>query len=264
MDDKIKLFVCENFEKEFKNVAKTQKENLNIYSFPSYCTSLKLDKQEKFIKDNLENLKNSICICGRFCELLNKIPEKIKKNMKIYQLDNCFYIFGKNKVNKYLNENSFIVTPEWLEKWKEIMSNYGFDKKTARKFFNESFKKIVLFDTKINDKIIDQLIDFSNFVSLPYNIEEIELDFLEIFVSKILNEFKLKQELEKKEKKIKELNSEKSNYIAAMHMIKEFSTIESSEEIIKGIINELKILFAPKQIQYVKYDGKDFLNGKKF
>ncbi|SHF02524.1 diguanylate cyclase (GGDEF) domain-containing protein [Marinitoga hydrogenitolerans DSM 16785] len=264
MEDKIKLYVCESFKKEFEMIKENLKYNIEVFSFPSYCTYHQKIKKSKFIKGNLENIKNSICICGRFCELQKELPENVKKDVKFYNLDNCLYIFSKNKVDKHLKERAYIITPWWVEKWKENILSYGFDRKTAQRFYKESFKKIILFDTKTSNKIEEKLKAFSDYILLPYFIEEIELDYLEILVSKILNDFILENEIKKKEEEIKALDIEKSNYIAVLNMIKDFSELESKEMIINGIINQVKIFFAPKNIQYIEYDGEDILSGEKY
>lgn len=260
----INLFVCENFKKEFEKVVEKINKNINIISFPSFCSYRDKNREEKFFKKETLNFDNSIIISGRFCEVLRKIPNEYKENIKYFKLDNCLYIFGKTKVDMYIKERGYIVTPGWLMNWKSNLEKSGFTREHAIKFYNEIFEKIVLLNTEVENNIEEKIIEFSKYVELPYIIDNIDLDYLELMVSSILREKELEIELIEKNEKIKGLNIEKSNYITALNILHNLSNEEDVENIIKNLLDKIKIFFSPKKFEFIYYKDKDILNGKDY
>ncbi|MBO8139308.1 MAG: diguanylate cyclase [Thermosipho sp. (in: Bacteria)] len=253
---KTTLLVCENFRKEFKEAIKNINDDVEIVTFPSFCTLEKNGIKYEVKKKLLEH-GNLIVFCCTFCDIINKIPKKFQSKVKFYKFENCFYMFGKSKVKKYIEEGAYLITPGWLVNWKENISAYGFNKETARRFFKENLKKLVLLNTNVENGIERKLAELATFLDLPYFIEEIDLDYLELLISKALGEIE-------KEQKIKQLVMEKSNYIAAFSILSSISKVEKEEEVVKVIIEQIKMLFSPKKIEYIPYSGHDILNGREY
>ncbi|MBB6062550.1 diguanylate cyclase (GGDEF)-like protein [Thermosipho japonicus] len=256
--ERITFLICENFRKEFETVSKKLNEKIDIITFPSFCT-LKKENRNYKIKEKLLESKNLVIFCCKFCDILKKIPEKYLNQIKLYKFENCFYMFGKTNIDKYLSKGAYLVTPGWLVRWKENLSSYGFDKETAQSFFKEITNKIVLLNTKVEKNIETILKDFSNFLELPYTIEDIGLDYFELLINKILAEIKA-------EKKIKELTIEKSNYMAAFNILSRISSskIEKEDELISIIVDQIKILLSPEIIEYFPFEGNDILKGDEY
>ena len=175
------LLVCENFKKEFKKVIKNINYDVEIVTFPSFCT---LDKNRKNyeIKQTLLENRNLVVFCCAFCDILNKIPKKFQNKVKFYKFENCFYMLKKSKVKKYIEEGAYLLTPGWLVNWKENLSAYEFNKEIARQFFKENIKKLVLLNTNVENGIKEKLEEFAAFLDLPYFVEKIDLDYLELLV----------------------------------------------------------------------------------
>lgn len=262
--NKINLFICENFKKEFEKVIEKIDKYIQIIPFPSFCTYRDKEKEDVFFKNNLSNFNNSIVICGRFCEIRKNIPKEYKDKINFFYLDNCFYLFGKTKIDKYIKERAYIVTPNWLINWEYNLKRNGFTRENAIKFYNETFKKIVLLNTGIKDNIEERLIDFSKYIELPYVIDEVDLDYLELLVTSVIKERELEDKISEQKKKMQYLNTEKSNYLAALKFLSELSNEENEESIVKKLVDKFKILFSPKKIEFIYYNNKDILDGKDY
>lgn len=254
--EKITFLVCENFRKEFEITIKNIDEDVEIITFPSFCN---LDKNEELfeIKDKFLENRNLVVFCCDFCNIIRKISKKYQSKVKIYKFENCFYMFGKTKIEKYINEGSYLLTPGWLVNWKKNLSVYGFNKEIARKFFKESIKKIVFLKTYDEKDIENYLKEFSEFLDLPYVIENIDLDYFQLLILKALKEVK-------DEQKIKQLLMEKSNYMAAFNFLSTISNVQSEGELIKNIVDQIRILLSPKNIEFLPYNGEDILEGEDY
>jgi two-component system, sensor histidine kinase len=51
--------------------------------------------------------------------------------------------------------------PGWLEHWRDILTQWGFDQDTARDFFEELAKAILLLDTGVGPKAGANLAEFA-------------------------------------------------------------------------------------------------------
>lgn len=98
-------------------------------------------------------------------------------------------IIGWGDLINYLSlMGYYLTTPGWLKRWKHIiMDIYGFNQETAREFFSEYCKKVVLIDSGVYSNIMTDLIEFSEYIGMKYEIIDVGLEY---FSSIINNSYK--------------------------------------------------------------------------
>ncbi|MEJ5200254.1 MAG: DUF1638 domain-containing protein [Anaerolineae bacterium] len=70
---------------------------------------------------------------------------------------------------------AYLLTPGWLRNWPRHMRAWGFDRPTARTFFGETVRQLVLLDTGVDDQSAAQLDALAEFLALPRTIVPVGL-----------------------------------------------------------------------------------------
>ncbi len=145
MNEKICISVCNYFAKEVKAIIELNSiENVTLLSFPARCgrPPLKIDEIEK--SKNKEQPPQN-CILGSVCLKELETLNDADNNLSLFHFNTCFeMLLNKKLVEHYIQSGSYLVSPGWLNNWEKEISNWGFNKETARQFFQETCKSILL------------------------------------------------------------------------------------------------------------------------
>ncbi len=75
---------------------------------------------------------------------------------------------GEEAASRAVEEGAFLILPGWLARWRTILiDHWGFTRQTAREFFSESTRKLLLVDTGVRTDSFVELQAMSEFVGLP-------------------------------------------------------------------------------------------------
>jgi hypothetical protein len=100
-------------------------------------------------------------------------------------LSQCFSMIAKSDLVERLNaEGAFLLSPGWVETWRQKLSAWGFDQATARIFFNEFARSLVLLDTGAYPECARHLAEFGEYLDLPVKSIPVGLKELEAFYSR--------------------------------------------------------------------------------
>ncbi len=169
MTEQLQLYVCEHFRADTQAVLSSGNftDVIPTY-FPSRCgrpmpANKQLSSLSLFNKSKNDDKLFYACSCL-------STPDKTyidNENIKQLYLVNCFQMFApKAIIDKLISEGAYIMTPDWLTKWKVWVNQWG-DKEQVRLMFSESVTKLVLLDTGVDAKSKDNLKDFSDYMNCP-------------------------------------------------------------------------------------------------
>jgi hypothetical protein len=89
-------------------------------------------------------------------------------NGRISGAESCFNLFAEAQViDGLLKEGCYLLTPGWLKSWRARLSDWGFDKETARSFFAESASSLALLDTGVDSGSAADLAEFAEYIDRP-------------------------------------------------------------------------------------------------
>ncbi|MFZ5952034.1 MAG: DUF1638 domain-containing protein [Candidatus Rifleibacteriota bacterium] len=90
---------------------------------------------------------------------------------------NCAQMLvGREAYRKFMKQQSYLILPEWLPRWREVFSvELGLNRQVATCMMQENRSELVYLDTGLVEVQIKQLIEWSEYVGLPYRIEKIDL-----------------------------------------------------------------------------------------
>jgi signal transduction histidine kinase len=162
-------------------------------------------------------------------------------------VDNCFRIVaGGYAVDSYIKEGGYLVTPGWLRNWRRHIEAWGFDRGSAREFFGESCRKIVLLDTGVCADALSNLEEFSEFVARPHQKVPVGLDLMRSFVERIIQEWRGQEQA-----------TRASEYAIAIDLLGSIERMLDEDEVIERIFTFYATLFGAARLEYVVVaDGK--------
>jgi two-component system, sensor histidine kinase and response regulator len=213
-----------NLEKVFKVLSETNKQSASVILFTSSC--------------HIRGLNDFI-----------NFP-----HLNIIQLKQCFNLFlNPELIDYYLQQGSYLVTNGWLRHYEKHIKNWGFDEISAKSFFKESLKKIVLLDTKIPGDLMKELKALSDFMGLPYEILPTGLSFCENYITKLVAEWLAENERTTTNHKLAAVSKKYTDYYVVFKHLDTLIQLVDETQIIKVIFELIYILFAPENISYTAY-----------
>lgn len=94
---------------------------------------------------------------------------------RLIRLDHCLELFiGPEQLMAATHSGAYVITPGWLRQWPAQMRRWGFDQETARQFFHEFSRELLLLDTGIDPQAPAELEGLATFLDLPYRVSFVE------------------------------------------------------------------------------------------
>jgi len=254
MENRLCLFICENFECEVREVFKKEKySNIDIISFPSNCGKppLLASDVKTLIEKNSKGNSHSVFI-GSSCLKKLKAELSSSDSYEIYLFEQCFELFLNKEILYYFYaQGCYIISPGWLEHFPERLNQFGFSSEDLPVFFNESNKKILFLDTGINKtaaKIIEKV---SGQLKLPYETIAIGLDYCRLILKQIIQKWLEKVENIELSNKLAEITRDSASYLLIFDQLENIVKFEAENEIVNNVFSLVNLLFAPKSISFI-------------
>ena len=172
----------------------------------------------------------------------------------IIPLEQCFeLVLNREVLVFHIRQGCYLVTPGWLKNFHRHIRAWGFDNTTAKRFFRESMKKILLLDTGIVATSHQAVEELSRYVDLPYEILPVGMSHCQHYLDMILLREKAEIERHQTNIRLSRLTRESADYAVLFSQLKDMVDSTAEEEIIRKIFALASILFAPQTISFVQY-----------
>ncbi|MFC1848721.1 PAS domain S-box protein [candidate division CSSED10-310 bacterium] len=257
MEKRLLIVVCHNHEPELIAARDQEKfGDVDILTIPARCGKppLTLEQTETYLQTHLG--KKQIYVLG--CSCISNLQENGQKQagMKFHCLRNCFQTFADmTLIEHFIKAGYFLVTSGWVAHWRANMNIYGFDQQTAREFFAETTKKVLLLETLVDQQNHEHLQEFAHFIDRPTEIVPLGLGYFRFFLSQIVKDWRLKNQQKEVEQNLTEYRHQISEYAMAMDILKNLSPTLSETEIVDKILETCMMLFAPQSLYYLPFHG---------
>lgn len=285
MADKLCIVVCRNHAPEVRAALKAEGiEDALVAVFSGSCIrpGSAWDKAvEAGVSCGAE--ADGIAFLGGSCLTgTNELPAQWQ-GAYVIKADRCFdMIAGTEAVERQLREGAYLMSPGWLARWKRYMAEWGFDQETAKGFFGESVRKFVLLDTGVHPGSGERIREFAAFAGLPYEIAPVGLDYLRLFLSRVVLRWRLarqrteqetgrqtgqqarrenEQEIDRQNERqartaqSAELHKKVADYAMALDVIGTIAMIMDEEKVITDFLELFTMLFAPAGLLYLPVTG---------
>jgi len=247
--DKLQVFICENFYPEYQ--AALQKEEINdieLHLYPTLCDHKGRKNEVKEILSQADTGK-SILICNQSCGALKLLDGE--KPIETVTGNYCFTHLTCDEFLDYLtSQGSYIVSLGWLKQWEHHLDAMGFDKETAKSFFQETSKQIVFLDAKIDDNAEDLLKELSSYVNLPCLIIPVGIETIRLLLKSKIFEWRLHHQNIENNKIIDELRSQSADYSAVFDMLGKISSYTNKRDAIGKVKDLFMMVFGVQNFRF--------------
>jgi PAS domain S-box-containing protein len=247
----MRLWCCRNFLQEIKAVlaASPSLSGLDIETFTSSCRQNMQNSKKLRRPLSPGAIAQEDPIIGGGC-LWGEIPS----GNPALAPRLCFYLVAPAAmVDDLIAAGAYLMTPGWLQHWQGQMADWGFDQNTARQFFQETIKKLVLLDTGVHPDSQAELSTMGDYLDLPVQSIPVGLDMLSLSLEHLAADLGQKRKAQ----------PPPDHFFADHLMVIDLMTVllasKSEHEAIDHIEELFRLLFAPGALRYIAEE-----NGHKY
>ncbi len=263
MDGRFCFVACSYLKREIEAVLDTDKP-VEIISFPSQADGPGDSWQSisSLFAEADELLHCHSELLGGCCTAANKNPPDILSGMDIHRREQCFeYFLSKSLLNHYYSEGAHLLLPAMAADWKCYLERNGLDRETAKAYFHETTRKLILLDTNSDPKAPLYLKEFAEYLDLPYSILPVGQDMFRLFIEQRILQWQLAQQLDTKNSELNFAEQQMADLSMAFDLINTLSASKSEAQIVKRMGNLFTMLFSPSKLLLITRDnGK--VNGR--
>ncbi|HNW50290.1 MAG TPA: ATP-binding protein [Prolixibacteraceae bacterium] len=260
MTPSLGIYICNSLVPEVSQLLHSGNyPDVKVKSFPAVCIGCSLTNKHiaEMIGNDLEEFSKIIVVVSSCRGQKNEAPPASKK-VEIIQLEQCFEIFiNRPTIYHFVQQGCYLVSNGWLRNYQRHIREWGFDKETAKKFFGETCKKILLIETGLPGDYRPNLEALSEHMGLPYEILPVGSSHLQAFLDQIIFNWRNEAERIKQNERIAKLTRESADFSLIFNQLKRLIDYTEEEMIVSEITSLLNMILAPGQISY-----RQFLNGK--
>jgi hypothetical protein len=247
------LLVCANFAAEITAAVKAENlREVQVVPFPCQC--LQAPVKRRWTLEFLEKVCREheyVEAVGGMCLHSLSLLKSSKPELNINGLDQCFYLLaGKTIVDHYLQQGAYLIGSGWLADWQQHLKPMGFDDAALADFFAESCSKLVLLDSGVLNGSERQLHRLAEVVKRPFETMPVGLDYLRLFLRKIVNRCHVLGLQEK----MNGFCREAADYAMALDVIGSWTEVDREEAVIENMLRLFQQLFAADQVTYSDWD----------
>lgn len=254
--ERLCVIICNSLAPEVSHILKNGNyPDVTLKSFPAVCTGSTITDERiiEIIGDDLDQYSKIVIIVSS-CRGKKNVSNIHLKNVEIIRLEQCFEIlFPLPTIYHYINQGNYLVSNGWLRNYTRHIREWGFDPDSAKCFFGESIRKIVLLETGLPGDYIDKLTALSEYMGVPSEILPVGLSHLQSFLNSVVLGWRGDIDRKKMNDRIARFTRESADYSLVFAHLKTLINHIDEQIIIQEITNLIDLLFAPEQIIYHQY-----------
>ncbi|NOW07671.1 ATP-binding protein [Clostridium beijerinckii] len=246
MDNKLCILICESFKAEVESMLGVLKNGEIEFKYYS-MDCINCNRQRQKLHDGL--IASDYCNDSVILLPTQKGSGKDENLAGESIFNSCFSLLAGGDLINYLSSMGYyLTTPGWLKRWKHIIIDiYGFNQENAREFFSEYCKKVVLIDSGVYSNILLDLIEFSEYIGMKYEIIDVGLD---CFSSTINNSYK-NWKVNRLEYILNLKNKQVTDYALVFDFLEKKATLLKREDLIKNIFTLFEMLTGAKHLAFL-------------
>jgi len=261
-NQKIGFIVCSNFWHETNEVIKMLKlDNVEIMTFPSNCASFS-NNDKLGVWNVVQNMKLKVkhlkILAPLGCTGIN--CKENNHNLLCADSTNCMeQLIPKPYIEQLIQQGTYIIHTSWLKKWSHfIQKRWLFNSETAKMFFNESVKDVLILKTYHYPEFDNDLQNLQNFIGVKCSIMNIGLSQYSLYIENIV--LKIRKEDDKKDfaDYKKQKNRELSSFAMSLDVIPQLAGKHTEIEVINGVFDLFMMLFAPENMFYIPFINNNY------
>jgi signal transduction histidine kinase len=260
MPASLHLLVCQFYLLEAQAILEGEGfEDVTVSAFPDLCSKPSAEGMaaiERLFSDSGGDGRTTVLVGA--CSLSRQEIRKWVEDRfhRIQRVDLCFHmLLNKTTVESCLRAGAHLVTAGWLEDWQQHVAHWQFDQQTAREFFAEGARRLVLLDTGVDPAAESRLQDCAAFLSLPAEVMPVGLDHFRLILAQQVQAWRTGEARCQSQAAFEQGNRKLADYEMAMDMLVNLSRIMDEDEAIKGILDIFSMLFGAGRVAFASTGG---------
>ncbi len=246
------IFICDHFKLEVDALKIIERfEHVHVVCFNGHCGKppVQWDDYYQSILTQYDNI--SVDTLGGACVASEESHSPVLNDLRVHALRQCFHlIVNPSLIDMYVKQGYYLVTPGWLANWRGEIAHWGFETVTARAFFAESAKRILLLDTGVTSDALQQLQDFAEFVGLPFDTITVGLGYFSFVIDNLIMKRNLEREQNETEIALREAQQNLSGYAMALDLLQAIPQSLFEEGAVAQMADMYRMLFAADKVVF--------------
>ncbi len=245
------ILTCGSFGMETASIARDfDTSQVEFKIFESRCGRPPLTWDDVRAMVGSPEQYGAIRIFGGCCLANFQEPPADLQHCSFICLENCFeMIASKRTISRLVTEGAYLVSSGWLADWQQRISEWGFTGSTAREFFAECSRSIILLDTAVSSTAVADLEAFSAFIDRPFSDLPVGLDQMRFRMELCLE--KWHGEMADSAEQL--ARRQQSEYAMALDLISTLARSVDEEDVIRQICSLYQMLFAASEIAFIRF-----------
>lgn len=246
------LLFCENYRKEIERLdLPARYPDVAVAFFSPRCGLPPEDWRsvKKTIAKDL--LPGTLHIASGSC--ISGVPGAFRGIFRQHNciLDHCLHVIANpSLVDFYMQQGYYLVTPGWLAHWPRRIAQWGMDAHTARDFFRESARAVLLLDTGIDPSAEANLKKFCEFTELSAKRIPVGLEYLDLVTSNTILKNRHTRGGPAGRDDSADSRQELAGFFMALDLLNELARQQTEEHVIDSIQDIFFMLFAPRAVVF--------------
>jgi len=258
--DKLCIIGCNSLMPEISHVIQTGNyQDVKLRSFPAVCNGCVLNNQRvtEIISEEDADSFSKIIFLVSSCRSRNEENASLNKKIEFKWLEQCFEtLINLPSIYHFIKQGNYLISNGWLRNYDSHIREWGFEKESAHRFFNESMKKITLLESGIPGDYLENLSSLSDYMGLSFEILPVGTNHLKYFLDSLIFEWRNEKEHSLLNDRISTISREAADYSLMFHQLQKLIDHTDEDKIVEEIASLVDLLFVPQQIHYQKYfDG---------
>lgn len=253
------LRVCSHFRRDVEAaVAMLDAVRVEVHPYPPACTlnTGRCELDARLLAGALpDHCDGVLCILGCAPEVSQPSADPRVADLR---LGHCMQLLaGRDVLEREIAAGAYLVTAGWLRHWREHLRGLGFDPDTARAFFQECARELLLLDTGQDECAGAELEAMARALGLPYRSRFVGLDHLRVLLDGAIQRWLGARAEAKARDSITQSNRKVADYAMAFDLLVRLSHITDEEATIAAIQELFAMLFGCTNLVYAQVvDGR--------
>ncbi|WP_129671466.1 diguanylate cyclase [Candidatus Chloroploca sp. Khr17] len=258
MNGKLCLRVCRHY---YEDVAQAVRELgypfVTVEAYALTCGRPQLlQHTDQIFARPVASSRTDLIVLGACAATPDALPAKLDAQTQLIHLSHCLVMLaGPELIDTETKHGTYLLSPGWLRAWRAHLYAWGFDQMLARDYFHEAVEELLLLDTETDPEALSRLEEFAAYLALPYRVRTIGLDYLKLYLAKIILEWYLKTSQTETKSVLQDAKRKIAEYAMAFDLLVDLSQIRSEETTITAIRHMFAMLFGCNNLEYAQIQG---------
>ncbi len=250
-ENDLTVYICETFKEEIVRViAEIPGQNVNICTYPHYCTSGShhFDKITTFLNEHIYSGQTSLFFGDAELSRRGFLPPGISHAGP----NTCLALIAPAEfVESLVSRGAYVILPGWLAYWERYVTEMGFNPSNPTSYYSSGLKEIVILDTGLVHITVERIKSFELFSGLPVRTIPVGISHLFGIVKAEVSNALCSRIQGTCKKEVASALETTARQMAVMTLLSDIAQVSEEKEVISRILMTCQSLFAPHFVGYL-------------